>query len=157
MLLIRENEISMTNQVKPKKRSKKLAKILFANDIDYAKFQNSIDKEALKKAKIRYSQALSDFTCDGEKSFLNKEKQQELIDADREIKEIESKLKRSKTNAKNAANPPKKKPNPTVEEVTAHRDNFYWVNSTYYGWVISACKDLKTTPKTLNSILNKSN
>ncbi len=146
----------MTDEIKPKKRKSRLSKALFATDIDYAKFQNYIDKEALNKARIRHLKALSNFSSDGEKSFFNKEKQQELIDADRELKEIESKLKRSKTNAKNAANPPKKKPNPTIEEVTAHRDNFYWVNGTYYGWVISACKDLKTTPKTLNLILKKS-
>ena len=157
MLLIRENEISMTGPVKPKKRSKKLAKILFATDIDYANFQNSIDKEALKKARIRYSKALSDFASDGENLFLNKQKQQELIDADRELKEIESKLKRSKTNAKNAANPPKKKPNPSIAEVIIYKDNFYKKYDKYHGWKTAACLDLKTTNKTLNKILKQLN
>lgn len=147
----------MADEVKPKKRSNKLAKILFATDIDYAKFQNYIDKEALKKAKIRHLKALYDFASEGENFFFNKEKQQELIDADRELKEIESKLKQSKTNAKNAANPPKKKPNPSIAEVVTYRDDFYKKYGKYHGWKKAACLDLKTTNKTLNIILDNLN
>jgi len=147
----------MTDEIKPKKRRSSLSKKLFTTDIAYGVFHDAINKEAMKKAIMRHLKALGALGSEGEQSFSDKEKQQELIDAERELTEIKGKLKRSKTNAKNASEPPKKKPNPTKEEVITYRDNFYKKFDKYHGWKKAACIDLKTTNKTLNTILNKLN
>ena len=147
----------MTYEVKPKKRRNPLAKALFATDIDYGKFQDAINQTAMKKAKIRYSKALKHSFSDKEKHFQwfpDKEKEQEFIDAARGLREIEDKFKQSRTNAKNAAEPRKKKPNPTIEEVITYKEDFYKKYDQYHGWKKAANINFNITNKTLNKIYN---